>query len=192
MLAIELEAEPGARAEYSDPGFILLGKALEVIAGERLDSWARREVFDPLGMRQRDFARHRPFERSIPPTEEDTSFRHRRIQGEVQDENAYVLGGVAGHAGLFSNIADLLCFAREILAHGQRGKHKRASFRPGDRGIDLPSGRDLLAVRWPLDGIRLRRIRLRPVFFRRIRSVTSVTAVVRCGSIWKRRSPWYC
>ena len=58
------------------------------------------------------------FAHSIPPTEEDTSFRHRRIQGEVQDENAWVLGGVAGHAGLFSNVPDLLRFAAAILRSG--------------------------------------------------------------------------
>jgi serine-type D-Ala-D-Ala carboxypeptidase len=52
---------------------------------------------------------------AIPPTEEDKSFRDRRIQGEVQDENASLLGGAAGHAGLFSNVQDLLRFAQEIL-----------------------------------------------------------------------------
>ena len=46
----------------------------------------------------------------------DPTFRHRRIQGEVQDENAWMLGGATGHAGVFSNVTDLLCFAREILA----------------------------------------------------------------------------
>jgi CubicO group peptidase (beta-lactamase class C family) len=114
--ALKIEAEPGARAEYSDPGFILLGKALEVLTGERLDSWARREIFEPLGMHETGFRQPQATRALIPPTEEDTSFRHRRIQGEVQDENAFVLGGVAGHAGLFSNVADLLRFAREVLA----------------------------------------------------------------------------
>jgi CubicO group peptidase (beta-lactamase class C family) len=51
----------------------------------------------------------------IPPTEQDSTFRHRCIQGQVQDENAWVLGGVAGHAGLFSNVVDLLRFSAEIL-----------------------------------------------------------------------------
>jgi CubicO group peptidase (beta-lactamase class C family) len=51
----------------------------------------------------------------IPPTEEDTTFRRRLIQGEVQDKNAWVLKGVAGHAGLFSNVPDLLRFSTEIL-----------------------------------------------------------------------------
>jgi CubicO group peptidase (beta-lactamase class C family) len=52
----------------------------------------------------------------IPPTEIDNTFRRRRIQGEVQDENAFILGGAAGHAGLFSNVPDLLRYAREITA----------------------------------------------------------------------------
>ncbi len=52
----------------------------------------------------------------IPPTEEDRPFANWRIQGEVQDENAWLLGGVAGHAGLFSNVPDLLRFASEILS----------------------------------------------------------------------------
>jgi CubicO group peptidase (beta-lactamase class C family) len=56
---------------------------------------------------------------SIPPTEEDTTWRHRVIQGEVQDENAAVLHGVAGHAGLFSNVPDLLKFAGAILGAEQ-------------------------------------------------------------------------
>ncbi len=114
-LELPLEAEPGARAEYSDPGFILLGKALEVRMREPLDSWVRREVFSPLGMDATGFCPAPALRKSIPPTEEDTWFRHRVIQGEVQDENAFVLGGVAGHAGLFSNIADLLRFGDAIF-----------------------------------------------------------------------------
>lgn len=114
-LGLLLEAEPGARAEYSDPGFILLGKALEVRMREPLDLWVRREVFSPLSMGATEFCPTPAQRKSIPPTEEDTWFRHRLIQGEVQDENAFVLGGVAGHAGLFSNIADLLRFAGAIF-----------------------------------------------------------------------------
>jgi CubicO group peptidase (beta-lactamase class C family) len=115
-LELPLKAEPGARAEYSDPGFILLGKALEVLTGESLAAWVRREVFQPLGLTATSFCPPTEARRLIPPTEEDATFRHRVIQGEVQDENAWLLGGVAGHAGLFSNVPDLLRFAREILA----------------------------------------------------------------------------
>jgi serine-type D-Ala-D-Ala carboxypeptidase len=114
-LELPIEAEPGTRAEYSDPGFILLGKALEVVVGEPLDMFAQREIFRPLGLNSTQFCPAPQMRGAIPPTEEDTSFRHRRIQGEVQDENASVLGGVAGHAGLFSNVPDLLRFAQEIM-----------------------------------------------------------------------------
>ena len=123
-LELPLEAEPGTRAEYSDPGFILLGKALEVQMGERLAPWLQREVFGPLEMSATEFCPAEEARRSIPPTEEDTTFRHRRIEGEVQDENAYVLGGVAGHAGLFSNVSDLLRFAGSILGAGARNGTK--------------------------------------------------------------------
>jgi CubicO group peptidase (beta-lactamase class C family) len=113
-LELPLEAEPGARAEYSDPGFILLGKAVEVLTGEYLAPFVRREVFDRLGMRSTGFCPAAFTRDAIPPTEEDTTLRHRRIQGEVQDENAWLLKGAAGHAGLFSNVPDLLRFAAEI------------------------------------------------------------------------------
>jgi serine-type D-Ala-D-Ala carboxypeptidase len=115
-LELSIEAAPGERAEYSDPGFILLGKALEVIAGEYLPQFVRREIFDPLGMSSTCFCPRPSARHAIPPTEEDNKLRHRIIQGEVQDENAYILQGAAGHAGLFSNVSDLLLYSAEILA----------------------------------------------------------------------------
>ncbi len=114
-LELPLEADPGTRAEYSDPGFILLGKALEVCTREYLAPWVRHEIFNPLGLNNTGFCPPPNARAAIPPTEEDTSLRHRRIQGEVQDENAWLLKGAAGHAGLFSNVPDLLRFAAEIL-----------------------------------------------------------------------------
>jgi CubicO group peptidase (beta-lactamase class C family) len=117
-LELPLEAEPGARAEYSDPGFILLAKALEVCTREHLASWVRREVFQPLGLTATCFCPAPAARMSIPPTEEDTTLRSRRIQGEVQDEHAWLLKGAGGHAGLFSNVQDLLRFAGGILNAG--------------------------------------------------------------------------
>jgi CubicO group peptidase (beta-lactamase class C family) len=114
-LELPLEAEPGARAEYSDPGFILLGKALEVFTRENLAEWVSREIFKPLGLLATGYCPAPATRGAIPPTEADKTWRHRRIQGEVQDENAWVLKGVAGHAGLFSNVPDLLRFAGEVL-----------------------------------------------------------------------------
>ncbi len=112
---LPLEAAPGTRAEYSDPGFILLGKALEVVTCEDLAPWTKREIFAPLGMNATGFCPTSAARPAIPPTEEDAAFRRRRIQGEVQDENAWILKGIAGHAGLFSNVPDLLRFSAEIL-----------------------------------------------------------------------------
>jgi serine-type D-Ala-D-Ala carboxypeptidase len=118
-LRLPLEYAPASRAEYSDPGFILLGKALEVIAGEGLQSFCSREVFTPLSMTSSCFRPPADWRMSIPPTEEDLTFRHRIIQGEVQDENCFVLGGIGGHAGLFSNALDPLLYA-QCLLEGQR------------------------------------------------------------------------
>jgi CubicO group peptidase (beta-lactamase class C family) len=113
-----LTADPGTRTEYSDIGFMILGYLVEKIAGERLDSFCQREIFAPLGMSTTGFCPEQELRTSIPPTEDDRSFRHRVIQGEVHDENASVIGGVAGHAGVFSNAMDLLRFAGCVLANG--------------------------------------------------------------------------
>ena len=110
-----LTAEPGTRAEYSDIGFIILGIALERIADETLGRFCRREVFGPLGMTHTVFNPPPAWRAAIPPTADDRTFRRRIIQGEVQDENASVLGGVAGHAGLFASSHDLAIFANTLL-----------------------------------------------------------------------------
>jgi CubicO group peptidase (beta-lactamase class C family) len=116
--ATELTAAPGVRAEYSDIGFIILGIALERLVDEALDAFCQREIFGPLGMAHTTFNPTQAMKESIPPTADDRSFRHRVIQGEVQDENASVLGGVAGHAGLFSTGEDLAIFAHTMLNGG--------------------------------------------------------------------------
>ena len=113
-----LVAEPGTRAEYSDVGFIILGVALERIADEALDTFCQREVFGPLGMTRTAFNPAPAWRLSIPATVEDRGFRQRVIQGEVQDENASVLGGVAGHAGLFATAEDVAIFAHAMLEGG--------------------------------------------------------------------------
>ncbi len=145
-LELPFETQPGERAEYSDPGFILLGKALEVLMQEQLAVWTRREIFHPLEMSGTGFTPFRYLAPTIPPTENDTFFRKRIIQGEVQDENAFVLDGVAGHAGLFSNVPDLLRFAGEIL----RGLHPRTDA-AGRRLFD-PDTVNLFSERQKPDG----------------------------------------
>ncbi len=114
-----LSSDPVIRAEYSDVGFLVLGAGLERIAEEPLDVFCRREVFGPLGMTHTTFSPPPEMRAAIPPTQDDRTFRHRIIQGEVQDENAFVLGGVAPHAGLFSTAEDLARFAHAMLQGGR-------------------------------------------------------------------------
>jgi serine-type D-Ala-D-Ala carboxypeptidase len=111
----DLANDPGSQAEYSDIGFIILGVALERLADESLDRFCQREIFGPLGLTQTTFDPVPDIRAQIPPTADDKTFRHRVIQGEVQDENASVLGGVAGHAGLFASAQDVALFAYAML-----------------------------------------------------------------------------
>jgi len=120
-----LAADPAIRAEYSDIGFIVLGSALEKIADETLDRFCQREIFGPLGMVRTSFNPSNTWHGSIPPTADDRTFRKRIVQGEVQDENASVLGGTAGHAGLFATAHDMALFAHAMLSGG------RPILRPG-------------------------------------------------------------
>jgi CubicO group peptidase (beta-lactamase class C family) len=141
-----LDADPATRAAYSDIGFIILGAALERLAEEPLDAFCQREIFGPLGMANTTFNPPAELRSEIPPTADERSecgadtpvralpksvtepgisqpasrstFRNRIIQGEVQDENAYVLGGVAAHAGLFSTAEDVARFAHAMLQCG--------------------------------------------------------------------------
>jgi CubicO group peptidase (beta-lactamase class C family) len=113
-----LATNPATRADYSDVGFIILGIALERLADESLDRFCQREIFAPLAMTHTTFNPPLEIRAKIPPTANDQTFRRRIIQGEVQDENASVLGGVAAHAGLFSTAEDLARFAHAILNAG--------------------------------------------------------------------------
>lgn len=115
-----LATAPGTRAEYSDIGFIILGILLERLADESLDRFCQREIFGPLGMSHTTFNPADTLKESIPPTADDRTFRHRVIQGEVQDENASILGGVAGHAGLFATADNLALFGHVMLGGGPR------------------------------------------------------------------------
>lgn len=118
-LRMPLEAPPGTQANYSDIGFILLGHLLEQIAGERLDSFCQREVFGPLGMSSTLYCPPEELRAMIPPTANKENFRGRTLQGEVHDGNCWRLGGVSGHAGLFSNVPDTLRLADCLLGGGR-------------------------------------------------------------------------
>ena len=117
-LRVPLEAAPGARYEYSDIGFILLGEILESLSHERMDIFCQREVFDRFNLNFR-FCPHPLTAITFPPTSNDIAWRGRIIQGEVGDENASAMEGVAAHAGLFGDALSVVRFGALILRGGQ-------------------------------------------------------------------------
>jgi beta-glucosidase-like glycosyl hydrolase/CubicO group peptidase (beta-lactamase class C family) len=118
VLAEPLIAEPGAQSVYSDLSFILLGEIIERITGEPVERLAKERIFAPLGMKDTFFRPPKSLRARIAPTEEDRGFRKRMLRGEVHDENAWVMGGVAGHAGMFSTAPDLAVFCQMMLNGG--------------------------------------------------------------------------
>jgi CubicO group peptidase (beta-lactamase class C family) len=118
VFAEPLVHEPGKQIEYSDLGFILLGEIVERLTGESLAVFAQKEIFPPLGMKDSLFNPPRSLRAQIPPTENDLSYRKHLIQGEVHDQNAWAMGGIAGDAGLFSTAGDVAIFAQMILNGG--------------------------------------------------------------------------
>jgi serine-type D-Ala-D-Ala carboxypeptidase len=138
-LQVPLTADPGVRAEYSDIGFILLGEALGKLSGEPLDQFCRREIFAKLNLAQTCFNPSAELKPAIPPTEDDRTFRHRLVQGEVNDENASVLGGVAGHAGCFASSLDVSVFAQCMLRGGTPLLQRR-TLEIFTRREDFPTG----------------------------------------------------
>jgi CubicO group peptidase (beta-lactamase class C family) len=117
-LEVPLEADPGSRAEYSDIGFILLGEALERLLGTPLDELCRQQVFSRLDLAHLCFNPPEDWKALIPPTVHDLAFRKRVVQGEVHDENAWVMGGISGHAGCFGTALEVAQFAECMLRGG--------------------------------------------------------------------------
>jgi serine-type D-Ala-D-Ala carboxypeptidase len=124
----KLEAPLGTKAIYSDLNFMLLGEIVEQVGGAALDRFCREKIYRALGLRSTDFIdismvrsrRLEPVPEMFAPTEVCPS-RKRLLVGEVDDENAYAMGGVAGHAGLFAPVREVDRIARELLAswHGR-------------------------------------------------------------------------
>jgi serine-type D-Ala-D-Ala carboxypeptidase len=117
VIATPLFAAPGQYYEYSDLGADMLGFAIEAVSGQKLDQFLDQRVFTPLGMTDTHFRPDASLRGRIAPTEL-TPPRGYPLRGEVHDENAYALGGVAGHAGLFSTASDLAVFAQMMLNGG--------------------------------------------------------------------------
>ena len=141
--AMDLEYPPGSRSTYSDLGVILLGEILERVAGQSIETFVKERVFGPLGMRDTLFNPPAELRPRIAPTEQHP-WRGRMAQGEVHDENAFAMGGVAPHAGLFGTAGDLARFAQAMLDGGIVSRETIALFthRAGIPGSDRALGWD--------------------------------------------------
>jgi CubicO group peptidase (beta-lactamase class C family) len=113
-------AEPGSKFIYSDVGYIVLGDLVERLGGMPLDRFARKNIFHPLGMGETGYNPEGKLKDRAAPTEKRAG---RWLRGEVHDPRAFLMGGVAGHAGLFSTADDLAVFAQTLLQEGEyRGR----------------------------------------------------------------------
>jgi CubicO group peptidase (beta-lactamase class C family) len=124
IFAEPLDCEPGTKEVYSDLGIILMAEIIERLTGRTLDDLAKSYIFSPLGMLDTMYRPPKKLWPQIAPTEIDNNLRHRLVQGEVHDENAFAIGGVSGHAGLFSTAPDLAAFCQMLLNGGVYAHHR--------------------------------------------------------------------
>jgi len=124
VMAEPLINRPGSKIEYSDMGFILLGEIVRRITKRPLDIFARTYIFKPLRMENSTFNPRKDLKSRIAPTEYDRTFRKQLVHGFVHDEKAWAMGGVAGHAGLFSTATDISKFAAMMLNGGKYNKKR--------------------------------------------------------------------
>ena len=111
-------AETGSRFIYSDVNYIVLGELVKRVSGMPLDVFASENIYKPLGMRDTGFKPAEALKPRIAPTEQRGSDEH-WMRGEVHDPRAFALGGVSGHAGLFSTASDLAIFCQMMMNQGQ-------------------------------------------------------------------------
>lgn len=127
------ESAPGTQAVYSDLGYMILGEIVETVSAATLDRFCQDKIFKPLGLRSTAFVdltqirtkKLQPIEEMIAPTE-NCPWRKKILCGEVHDDNAYAMGGVVGHAGLFSCARDI----HQLLARLSRCVHGKDKFLP--------------------------------------------------------------
>ncbi|MBN2572359.1 MAG: serine hydrolase, partial [Ignavibacteriales bacterium] len=119
IMKLETEFTAGSNYLYSDLGMITLQFVIEKITGKRLDEYLKEKLFIPLGMLKTTYNPPIVFQHYCVPTEVDDYWRMTTVKGKVHDENAYLLGGIAGHAGLFSSTSNLAIFCQMILNNGK-------------------------------------------------------------------------
>ncbi len=122
QIIIDSDLRDRRNYRYSDLGFYMISKIVDRVSGTTLDRFVRQHFYDPLHMTNTTY---RPLERiqkdRIVPTENDDYFRHREVRGYVHDMGAAMLHGVSGHAGLFSNVGDLIKLFQMLLNGGYYG-----------------------------------------------------------------------
>lgn len=111
-------SQPG-KYVYSDNDFIFLGKIIEAVTGNSIDEYVHKSFYIPMGLDNINYLPlHRVARDRIVPTEDEKSFRKQLLRGNVHDPGAAMFGGVAGHAGLFSNAYDLACLMQMLVNGG--------------------------------------------------------------------------
>jgi CubicO group peptidase (beta-lactamase class C family) len=121
IYSLPLYYETGTKTVYSDLGMIVLDKVIEKVTRKKFDEFCKENIFIPLQMNSTMFNPPDSIKYKIAPTEKDNYWRHRLIWGEVHDENSSLLGGVAGHAGLFSTTEDIAKLLNMLLSNGKYG-----------------------------------------------------------------------
>jgi CubicO group peptidase (beta-lactamase class C family) len=152
---LPLDYPPGERTVYSDIGLMTVAFVVEEVSGQELDRFLEERVWDRLGMQDTGFRPDPALLPRIAPTEVDTTFRHTHVHGVVHDENAFAIGGVAGHAGLFSSARDMAVLAQTLLNGGmvpgcvlEEGAGQPCSApRPGAVRIAAPTSVELFTRR---------------------------------------------
>ena len=155
IFAEALDYEPGTKEVYSDLGIILMAEIIERLTGRALDDLSRAQIFSPLGMKDTMYRPAKNLWPGIAPTEFDRNLRHRLVQGEVHDENAFTMGGVSGHAGVFSTAPDLAAFCQMLLNGGVYAHHrvlKRATIAQFTEPQPLSNGTRTLGWVVPTEG----------------------------------------
>jgi beta-N-acetylhexosaminidase len=155
IFAEPLEYEPGTKEIYSDLGIILMAEIIERLTGRTLDDLAKTYIFTPLAMKDTMYRPPKKLWPDVAPTEIDNNLRHRLMHGEVHDENAFAIGGVSGHAGLFSTAPDLAAFCQMLLNGGVYAHHRvlrRATITQFTTPQQLSSGTRTLGWAVPTEG----------------------------------------
>jgi serine-type D-Ala-D-Ala carboxypeptidase len=149
VAGLKLEAESGTRFKYSDVGFITLGELVERVSGQPVNEFARKHVFEPLGMADTGYLPPQKLQARTAPTAQREG---KWLVGDVHDPRAAAMGGVAGHAGLFSTADDLAKYARMLLRGGEldgRRVLKAETVKEMTTPVKVPTG--LRSRGWDVD-----------------------------------------